>query len=556
MHYRVHGRLAFAILLFAPIQGLYADPGRSKAVSASLTDRSEPAAFQGAEAIEPMPNDSLAAAVVQAYVSNPSLAAARYDLRATDDDLGLALARARTTLDLQVSGQYDLTLPGRTTQASRPLVDRLNDPNIERNTLASSLIADQPLYAGGRISSAVASARAGIEAGREALRADEGDMLVNLIAAYSDVRRGSRVVAIRETNVRVLEKMLDEVSARRESGELTRTDIAQAETQLQAAQVQLDGSRAELQSSRATFTAIVGREPGTLAQPPALPGLPKTIDDAFAGAEEANPDLRQAIAQDRVSQAQIVVARAEGRPSLSLQGVAGTNGEAIPFERRDQDVTFTGRATLTIPLIAGGRIRSLVAQAENRESADRLRIVATRRQVVQTIINAWNQWVTAERNVATQNIQLKAARIYYEGTFEEYREGLRSTFDVLYAQNSLRETEIAVLTSERDSYVAQAYLLRQLGQLEADRLVQGAGTYDPAVYTRNAEDRSGVPWGAAVRALDDLAAPGGKPQPITQPPRAEPASVVVPPVYVREHPLATSGPSITAITPLRGATDE
>nr|KIS32922.1 hypothetical protein TQ38_05330 [Novosphingobium sp. P6W] len=556
MHFPVQGKLAFATLLLAPVQGLYAASGRSEAVTIPSADRSLPSAPEGAKAIEPVPNDSLAAAVVQAYVSNPSLAAARYDLRATDDELGLALARARTTVDLQVSGQYDLTLPGRTTQASRPLVDRLNDPHIERNSLASSLIADQPLYAGGRISSAIASARAGIEAGREALRGDEGDMLVNLIAAYSDVRRGSRVVAIRETNVRVLEKMLDEVAARREAGELTRTDIAQAETQLQAAQVQLDGSRAELESSRATFAAIVGREPGTLAQPPALPGLPGTIDDAFASAEHANPDLRQAIAQDRVSRGQIAVARAEGRPSLSIQGVAGTNGEAIPFHRRDQDVTFTGRATLTIPLIAGGRIRSMVAQAENRESADRLRIVATRRQVVQTIINAWNQWVTAERNVATQNVQLKAARVYYDGTFEEYREGLRSTFDVLYAQNSLRETEIAVLSSERDSYVAQAYLLRQLGQLEAGRLVQGASTYDPAIYTRKAETRSGVPWGAAVRALDGLAAPSGKPQPITQPHSAEPASVVVPPVYAREHPLATSGPSNPAITPLRGATDE
>lgn len=549
MHFPVQGKLAFATFLLTTTQGLCAAPGHGEAVTVSSVDGLGRPAPQGAVGIEPEPNDSLAAAVVQAYVSNPSLAAARYDLRATDDELGLALAAARTTVDLQISGQYDLTLPGRTTQASRPLVDRLNDPNIERNNLASSLIAEQPLYSGGRISSAVASARAGVEAGREALRGNEGDMLVNLIAAYSDVRRNSQAVHIREANVQVLEKMLDEVAARREAGELTRTDIAQAETQLQAAQVQLDGSRAELESSRATFAAIVGREPGVLSRPPALPGLPQSIDEAFAGAEAANPDLREAIAQDKVSQARIAVARAEGRPSLSLQGVAGTTGEAIPFDRRDQDVTFTGRATLTIPLIAGGRIRSSIAQAQNRESADRLRIVATRRQVVQTIINAWNQWVTAERNVATQNMQLKAARVYYDGTFEEYREGLRSTFDVLYAQNSLRETEIAVLTSERDSYVAQAYLLRQLGQLEAGRLVQGANTYDPDVYTRKAESRSGVPWGSAVRALDHLGAPQGKPQPIAQPRSAAPTPVITPPVYAREHPLATSGPSTAIIAP-------
>lgn len=553
MYLRMYGKLAFATVLLMPFQGLHAASGTDKRASIASAAPDVPAASDAMATGDQEPNDSLAAAIVQAYVSNPSLAAARYDLRATDDDLGLALARARTTIDLQVSGQYDLTLPGRTTQASRPLVDRLNDPNIERNSLASSLIAEQPLYTGGRVSSAVAGARASIDVGREALRGDEGDMLVNLIAAYSDVRRNNRVVSIRRTNVEVLARMLDEVAARREAGELTRTDIAQAETQLQAAQVQLDGALAELESSRATFATIVGREPGILAQPPALPGLPQTIDDAFAGAEEANPDLRQAIAQDKASQAQIAVAKAEGRPSLSLQGIAGTNGEAVPFHRRDQDVTFTGRATLTIPLIAGGRIRSMVAQAQNRESADRLRIVATRRQVAQTIINAWNQWITAERNVATQNVQLKAARVYYDGTFEEYREGLRSTFDVLYAQNSLRETEIAVLTSERDSYVAQAYLLRQLGQLEAGRLVQGAATYDPVAYTRKAENRSGVPWGAAVRAIDSIAAPGGKPQPLSMPDRAAPEPVLAPPTFARERPLATSAPATPDLTLATGA---
>lgn len=512
-------------------------------VSVSARGYPEPVRAFQQEQVQPQPDDSLAAAIVQAYVSNPVLAASRYDLRATDDELGLALAQARPTLELQVAGEYDLTLPGRVTQASRSLTDRLNDPNIERNALATSLVADQPLYTGGRVTSAVASARAGIEAGREALRGAEGDMLVNLIAAYNDVRLDARVVAIRETNVRVLEDMVDEVAARREAGELTRTDIAQAEAQVQAARVQLDGARAQLETSRASFAAIVGRAPGQLAPAPALPGLPLSVDEAFALAEAANPDLRQAMAQEKLSRAQIAVARSEARPILSLQGVAGTSGEAVPFHRRDQDVTFTGRATLTIPLIAGGRVRSLVAQAENRESADRFRIEATRRQMVQTIINAWNQWVTADRNVTTQSVQLQAARVYYEGTFEEYREGLRSTFDVLYAQNSLRETEIALLSSQRDSYVAQAYLLRQLGALEAGRLVEGAATYDPARYTRKVEGRSAVPWGGMVRAIDRLGAPDGKPQKLRMPDAVDPVSVLAPPVAARERPLATGGPA-------------
>ena len=211
----------------------------------------------------------------------------------------------------------------------------------------------------------------------------------------------------------------------------------------------------------------------------------------------------------------------------------------MPFDRREHDVTFAGRATLTIPLMAGGRLRSLVAQARNRQSADALRIEATRRQIVQAVIGAWNQWVTTERNRQAQALQLKAARIYYEGMLEEYREGLRSTFDVLYAQNSLRETEVALLASERDHYVAQAILLRHLGQLEARKLLADAPAYDPAGYAKRVERRGALPTDGLFRAIDGLGAPDGKPQriiwpapvpgPALQPPalQADPARALV-----------------------------
>lgn len=486
-------------------------------------------------------DDSLGAAIVQAYAYNPSLAAGRYDLRASQDDLGIALAKARPTARIEIEGGYGLTLPGRVTQVSRSTADRLAHPNIEANNLTSQLVIDQPIYTGGRVSSAIATAKANIAAGRESLRGDEGDMLVDLVTAYSDVRRDRRVIAIREAGVRVLQRMFDEIVARRDAGQLTQTDVAQADTQLQAARAQLDSSRFDLQSSRASFAAIVGREAGELLPPPTLPGLPATLEEAFEIAQEGNPDLRQALAQQSASRAEIAVARAEAHPSLAIEGTAGTDGQALPFHARDQDVEFSGRAVLTIPLLAGGKLRAQLAQAKNRESADRMRVEATRRQVIQAIVNYWNYWVTAERNVATRTLQFKAAQIYYEGTTEEYREGLRSTLDALYAQNSLRDAEVELLSSQRDSYVAQASLLRQLGRLEAEQLVVSARTYDPENYARTVARRSAVPWDGMIRVIDRLGAPSDKPQRIIALPASAQSSVrPAAPVSAKDLPLATS----------------
>jgi len=484
---------------------------------------------------EPPPDDSLAAAIADAFSSNPDLAARRYDLRATDDEIGIALSQTRPQVQMEVSGGYDLTYPGRITQANRPLADRLSSRNIERNDITSQFVIDQPITTGGRATSTLRAAMATSDAGRATLRGAEGDLLVDLIAAYSDVRRDRRALTIRQRNLQTLEATLSEIVARRDAGELTRTDIAQAETQLEAARVQLNAAEAQFETSRASYVAIVGRAPGNLAPEPDLPGLPQSSDDAFAMAETANPDLAAAIATARASKERIALAQAEGRPTVSLRGTAGTTGPAYPLDRRDQDASFTGRLTVTIPLFAGGRVRAQIDQARNRESADTLRIEAMRRQLVQAIVVAWNQWVTADRNARAQGLQVRAARIYYEGSLEEYREGLRSTFDVLYAQNSLSEAEIALFSSKRDSYVAQAILLRRLGSLDSEHLLASGPRYDPDAYLRSVRRRSAVPWGGVIRSIDALDTPGGKPQAITRPAASgQPASAPASPAAVPE----------------------
>jgi outer membrane protein len=474
--------------------------------------------------VEPPPDDDLAAAIAEAYRNNPDLAARRYELRAIDDQLGAASVHA------EISGGYRFTNPGDARQATRPIADRLNSPYIHDNDIGAQIIVDQPLTTGGKASADIAAARGDIKAGRQTLRGTEGDLLVDVITAYADVRRDRQALAIRLTNERALKAMLDEIVARREAGELTRTDIAQAQTQLEAARAQRNLAEAQLEDSRSSFAALVGRDPRLLAPEPPLPLMPASMDEAFNTAEQFNPDLSAAIETERASRARISSARAERRPTVALQGAAGTTGPASPFHGYDQDKFWSGRAVVTIPLIAGGRTAASIAQALDRNSADRLRIEAARRRLVQRIIAAWNQMATARRNHGVQGEQLKAARIYYEGTVEEYRVGLRSTFDALYAQNALRETEIALLASHRDEYVAEAALLRQLGQLEVRKLLTGIELYDPAAHVRQVEARGAAPWDPLLRRIDGVAAPGQTQQAIVGPVRSveEPRIAVLP----------------------------
>jgi outer membrane protein len=483
-------------------------------------------------AIEPRPTETLADALAAAYRSNPALQVRRYELRATDEDYAQALAELRPTVELQVTSGYTKTVPGRTSQLLRPLADRLRSPIITGNTLSTQVIVDQPLSTGGKASADRAVASAAILAARASLQGTEGDLFLQVVASYAAIRRDNGAIGIRDANLRQLEATLDEVKARRQAGELTRTDIAQAETQLDLARTQVNIAEQQLEQDRATFASLVGRDPGILAPEPALPQFPYSVDAAFEIADRLNPELEQAIQAERSSRARISAAAAEGRPRLSLRGTGSLNGQAAPFYLFNEDQGVSGQAVLTIPLSQGGRVGSLKAQASDRNAADRLRIEGARRQMVQSIVDAWNAVSTAQRNVRIQTGQRASARILDEGTFEEYRAGLRSTFDVLFAHGTLRDAEIALITSRHDLYVAQATLLRHIGLLEARSILTGTALYDPSVQLRHSSRRSALPWDAVVREIDRNDQPHAQQRGLEQPqlPTGAPALVAEPPL--------------------------
>lgn len=503
-------------------------------VATYATDKWQVPAF--VPEVEPAPTETLEQALEAAYTSAPELQAERYRLRASDEDYALALAELRPSTALEISGDYTRTVPGRTTQATRPFAP---SPIITANSLTAHVTVDQPLSTGGRASADRAIALAQVRGGREGLRSGEGDVLLGVITASADVRRDEDVLRLRAANLHQLAATLDEVRARREAGELTRTDVAQAETQLTLAQTLYNTAEQQREVDRAAFAALVGHAPGVIAPLPALPALPATIEAVFALADEANPDLGQAIEAEHASRARIAAARAAGRPQLSLRGSAELTGQAAPFALVNEDQRFIGRAVLTIPLTNGGRVGAAVAQARDRNAADREGIEFARRKVVETIVDAWNGVGTGQRNIMVGEAQVASARVFDEGTFEEYRAGLRSTFDVLYAHGQLRDAQIALTQARRDLYVAQSALLRHAGVLEARSLLARQALYDPQPGFAVSARRAGLPWDGAARAIDALAAPkrldydmeqllavGWRPKPQTQPraPVAMPSS--------------------------------
>jgi outer membrane protein len=480
------------------------------------------AAVAGALAAGPAAAETLANAIALAYDSNPTLQAQRASQRALDETYVQARTGYRPTLSASATASWseDRTPGGVVINGVRVYGPRNSE------TGSAGFVLNQPLYTGGRVAAAVSAAEADILTGRENLRRVEAQVLALVITAYSDVRRDQEALRIRQENVRVLERQLDESRARFDVGEITRTDVAQSEARLAQAQAQLSSAQAQLAISRANYAQVVGQNPGELAPEPSLAALmPADVTAAFDTAEQNNPQIRAAEYAAQASRARVAGARAERMPRIDLRGQLGYGGEIAPIDTDRYSQNITGTATVSVPLFTGGLTNSRVRQAIERNNTDRINVETARRAVLQATTQAWNQYMASQANIASTETQVRAARIAAEGTRQEQQVGLRTTLDVLNAEQELRAAELSQVSARRDSYVAAANVLAQMGRLEAPNLTPTVTRYDPKTNFKGLRVTWGwVPWEEPLAIVDGAAVP----KPKELPAESKPAPVLTP----------------------------
>jgi outer membrane protein len=478
---------------------------------------------------------TLADAIAEAYQSNPTLQAQRAQLRAVDESYVQARAGLGPNVQFQGTEYYDRNDVG--------AVPGLPAGQLGANTLANELEVSQLIYSGGKGAADLRAAEAHIRAGREQLRSTEASVLFQTISAYADVLRDQQSLAVRRQHLDMLAHELDVAKSRQTAGEATLTDVAQAQAELEAERALVTSSSVQLNSSRAAYAAVVGDNPTDLADPPDFPGLPSTVDDAFRLAEADNPDLRQAEDAEEESREQVVAARAAFRPTISVGGAAIYSNTTQPFFGRSESWDFNGQATLSIPLFTNGARSSAVRQAVDRNASDRVAIDGARRNAVQNVANAWNGMLGARSNVTVEQQEVKFADFAFHGMQIEYGAGQRSTFDVLLAEQTLRNAQISLITAQHDAFVASAALLRAIGKLEARNLVSSLPAYDPVAHFNQVRNRGAAPWTGLVEGIDSIASPSKRVPAVPAPPLTATPQPIVGAPPPADAPMVTAVPT-------------
>ena len=414
--------------------------------------------------------ETLREALVSAYRTNPTLAGEREGLKADDAAVAIARAAGRPQVSATVGVNRDLTRSG------------ILDVGSNGPTVSAGVDLSYPIFNGGATRNNIRAAETRVEAGRATLRAVEGDVFTQAVAAYMDVMRDRAVVELNANQVKVLDTNLQATSDRFEIGDLTRTDVAQSEARLELARSRLSIAQGNLAASEATYRQVVGRQPGELAPPPPLPPFPPTVEQAVQIALANNPDLvaisRQAIAAGY----DVRVARAGRLPTLTT-GLSGTYvNELNGASGNAPNTGFQTSAGLNarIPIFQGGLPGARTRQAQAIEGQLLEQVVGTERAVVAATRSAYANYDATRLAIASATVAVKANELALEGAQAERSVGTRTVLDVLNAEQELLNSQVLLVTAKRDAYVAGFQLLNAMGQAEADDLgLDGGPLYDP-----------------------------------------------------------------------------
>jgi outer membrane protein len=422
--------------------------------------------------------ETLTSALTRAYTANPVLGAQRANVRATDENVARAKAgyRPRITATADAGTRY--------IESSRPGV-----PTFSQTTTpyGFGIGIEQTLFDGFRTDNSVRQAESGVLNARESLRNQEQTTLFEAATAYMNVLRDTAVLNLERNNVEVIEEQLRQVQARRDVGEITRTDVFQAQARLALSQSRASLAESNLRTSMGRYRQVIGVEPRALAPGRPVDHLvPRSVEQALRLSEEKHPAAKAALHAVDVAELQVRITEGELYPTLTLAGdVAQRFDVQAPG---DEQFSASVVARLTVPIYEGGAVYARTRQAKETAGQRRLEADSTLDQVRSAVVSAWGQYEASKAQIAAAEAQVQASETALEGVRNEARVGQRTTLDVLNAQQELLNARVNLVTAQRDRVVASYAVVQAIGRLNYRALGLDTPEYTPVTHLRQVKD--------------------------------------------------------------------
>ncbi len=443
---------------------------------------------------------TLQEALASAYLTNPTLQAERANLRATDENVPTAVAGWRPTVSVTTSGTLETGASSagvENQQVTNPLTNALTNQAVAvpatplhgLRGYTTSLTAVQPLYEGGRTTGQTHQAVNRVMAERANLISTEQQVFANVVSAYVGVIEDQQLLQLQINNEKVLEEQLRATNDRFRVGEITRTDVAQAEAALASARATRQQAEGTLQTAQATYTQQVGTPPPPNLIPPQPLVLPvRNQGEAVAIAVSNNPNVVNALFTESADKDAVDVAMSVLLPKLNLQGqYVNQADQGLPNER---SFLSEGLLTLTVPLYQGGAEYAAVRQAKQTAQQGRRQVDVQRRSAAELAISNWQSLLSYKASIDSNRTAIQSNIIALDGVERQAIVGTSTTLEVLQQQQTLLTAQVALVQSLSSLVLSSYGVAAAIGRLTARDLRLPVPLYDETAYYNAVRDRA------------------------------------------------------------------
>ena len=419
--------------------------------------------------------ETIGGALIKAYLNNPDINAQRAAVRASDEGVPRAnagylptvSASANAGVSSSINEDAGFGLPGKSTTLPR----------------GYGVTVQENLFNGNKTFNAVRQAESTMLGTREQLRFTEQNTLLTALTNYMNVMRDTATLDLNRSNVDVLKEQLRQTKDRFNVGEVTRTDVAQAEAALAKAQSDYLTSQSNLQASIASYRQLIGDQPRSLAPvTPVARLLPSNLTQAIAISQVEHPAITAYLHGVDVALLNVKISEAALYPSVNLQGSLTKSFDTSGLTGGSKVLVGSLVGQISIPIYDGGASYASIRQAKEQLSQQELTADSQRDKVRAAVVAAWGANTNALGVLKAAQAQVKAAEVALAGVREEAKVGQRTTLDVLNAQQLLLKARLDLVTAQHDQVVNSYTLLSNVGRLSVRTLGLGVAQYDPRVH--------------------------------------------------------------------------
>lgn len=317
----------------------------------------------------------------------------------------------------------------------------------------------------GRIRRSSEAAKASLLSSEEGRRGVILTLVSSVAVSYVNLRNLDKQLEISRQTAELRRNSYELFVLRYEGGIINEMALAQSRSEYEQAMATIPQIQKAVALQENAINVLLGSNPGSVSRGKSIDDLklPIVPEGLPSDLLERRPDIKQAEQNLIAANAQIGVAKAAYFPAISLTGLFG-------FASSDFSDLFTGSAKvwqysapITVPIFTAGRISSQVKVTE----AIQQQYLYQYQQTIQTAFREVND-ALADQNLTRKQLEaqkqrVSALRIYADLARIRFDNGYSSYIEVLDAERSLFDVELAYVQTQGSLFQALINLYKAMG---------------------------------------------------------------------------------------------